>query len=153
MARYIRKTNGGNDDLYKRMLSEDKFYQECVQMYKNVVSHFFGAKEEIWLLLFMNLVYNLKYVILAHEFGRTKGALHSHSGGITDKEADIVTNKIGVVISDLSHHLVAAVDALDEYISSVYSAEEHEASFGCSPVLYCDYKALEKREKLCNLTE
>ena len=25
--------------------------------------------------------------------------------------------------------------------------------FRCSPVLYCDYKALKKREKFCNLTE
>jgi hypothetical protein len=49
--------------------------------------------------------------------------------------------------------VVAAVDALDEYISSVYTDEEHEASFGHSHVLYCDYKALKKREKFYNLTE
>eukprot|EP00957_Ditylum_brightwellii_P072433 5504772-Ditylum_brightwellii.AAC.1 len=54
---------------------------------------------------------------------------------------------------DLAHQVVAAVDALDNYISSVYTAEEHEASFGCSSVLYCDYKALKKSEKCCNLTE
>eukprot|EP00957_Ditylum_brightwellii_P135788 10356812-Ditylum_brightwellii.AAC.1 len=101
----------------------------------------------------MNPVYNLKYVILAHEFGKTKGTFHSHFGGITDKKDDTVSNKIGVVICDLVHQVVAAVDALDEYISSVYSAEEHEASFGCSPVFYCDYKALKKREKFFNLTE
>ena len=116
-----------------------------IQKYKNAVSHLFGAKEEIWLSLFMNLVHNLKYVILAHEFGKTKGMLHSHSGGITDNEADMVTNEIGVVISDLACQVAATVDVLDEYISSVYLAEEHEASFGHSPVLYCDYKALEKR--------
>eukprot|EP00957_Ditylum_brightwellii_P153736 11701194-Ditylum_brightwellii.AAC.1 len=124
-----------------------------IQKYKNAVSHLFGAKEEIWLTLFMNLVHNLKYVILAHKFGKPKDTMHSHSGGITDKDADTVTNKIGVAVSNLAHQVVAAVDVLDEYISSVYSAEEHEASFGHSPVLYCTYKALEKREKFCNLTE
>eukprot|EP00957_Ditylum_brightwellii_P043196 3273246-Ditylum_brightwellii.AAC.1 len=41
--------------------------------------------------------------------------------------------------------MVAAVDALDECILSVYSEKEHEEPFGCSPVLYCDYKAFEKR--------
>eukprot|EP00957_Ditylum_brightwellii_P069295 5260761-Ditylum_brightwellii.AAC.1 len=56
-------------------------------------------------------------------------------------------------MSDLAHQVVAAVDILDEYISSIYSEEDHEASFGCSPALYCDYKTLEKREKFCNLTE
>eukprot|EP00957_Ditylum_brightwellii_P157674 12001295-Ditylum_brightwellii.AAC.1 len=153
MARYVRKINGGDDDLYDLVLSGDNFYQECVQKYKNVLSHFFGAKEEIWLSLFMNPVYNLKYVIFAKEFGKTEGKLYSHSGGITDKKADTVSNKIGVIICDLVHQVVAAVDALDEYISSVYSVEEYEASFGCSPILYCDYKALKKREKNCNPTE
>eukprot|EP00957_Ditylum_brightwellii_P068480 5198943-Ditylum_brightwellii.AAC.1 len=72
-------------------------------------------------------------LFLYKKFGKTKGTPHSHSGVITDKKADMVTNKIGIVISDLAHQAVAAVDALDEYISSVYSAEEHETSFGCSP--------------------
>eukprot|EP00957_Ditylum_brightwellii_P087472 6658909-Ditylum_brightwellii.AAC.1 len=79
--------------------------------------------------------------------------LHSHFGGITDKKADTVSNKIGVVICNLAHQVVAAVDALDEYISSVYTVEEHEASFGHSPVLCCDYKTIKKKEKFCNLTE
>eukprot|EP00957_Ditylum_brightwellii_P013557 1022407-Ditylum_brightwellii.AAC.1 len=73
----------------------------------------------------MNPVYNLKYVILVHEFGKSKGTLHSHSGGIADKKPDVVTNKIGVIISDLAHQVAAEVDALDEYISSVHLAEEH----------------------------
>eukprot|EP00957_Ditylum_brightwellii_P208808 15359003-Ditylum_brightwellii.AAC.1 len=47
MARYVRKIKDGNEDLYDHVLSEDKFYQDCIQKYKNVVSHFFGAKEEI----------------------------------------------------------------------------------------------------------
>eukprot|EP00957_Ditylum_brightwellii_P210764 15365362-Ditylum_brightwellii.AAC.1 len=101
----------------------------------------------------MNSLHNLKYDSLVHEFRKTKCKLHSHSGGITDKEADTVKNKIGVVISDLAHQIVAVVDALDEYTSSVYLADEHETTFGCSPMLYCDYKALEKREKFCNLTK
>eukprot|EP00957_Ditylum_brightwellii_P189235 14403754-Ditylum_brightwellii.AAC.1 len=54
---------------------------------------------------------------------------------------------MGVVKCDLAHQLLAAVDALDEYMSSVYTAEEHKASFGHSPMLYCDYKTLKKREK------
>eukprot|EP00957_Ditylum_brightwellii_P191346 14569119-Ditylum_brightwellii.AAC.1 len=111
MARYVMKINDGNEDLYDHVLSENKFYQECVQKYKNTVSHSFGAKEEIWLSLFMNPVYNLEYVILAHEFGKTKG----------------------VVICNLAYQVVATVDTLDEYTSSVYTVEEHEASFGHSP--------------------
>eukprot|EP00957_Ditylum_brightwellii_P171377 13047037-Ditylum_brightwellii.AAC.1 len=70
----------------------------------------------------MNPVYNLIYVILAHEFGKTKGTLHSHSSGITDKKADTVSNKIDVVICDLALQVVAAVDALDKCISPVYTA-------------------------------
>ena len=101
----------------------------------------------------MNPVYILIYVIFAHEFGNTKGTLHSHSSVITDKKSDTVSNKIGVVICDLAHQVVAAVDALDKYISSVYTAEENEASFGGSHVLYCNYKALKKREKFYNLTK
>eukprot|EP00957_Ditylum_brightwellii_P096477 7348174-Ditylum_brightwellii.AAC.1 len=101
----------------------------------------------------MNPVYYLKYVILAHEFGKSKGSLHSHSGGITNGTLDIVSSKIGDIISELAHQVVAAVDALDKYILSVYFSDKHESSFGHSPLLYCDFKALEKRENFCDLTE
>eukprot|EP00957_Ditylum_brightwellii_P052681 3993780-Ditylum_brightwellii.AAC.1 len=47
-----------------------------------------------------------------------KSYLPTNSGVITGKEADMAMNKIGVAMSDLAHQAIAAVDALDEYISS-----------------------------------
>eukprot|EP00957_Ditylum_brightwellii_P212110 15366976-Ditylum_brightwellii.AAC.1 len=86
--------------------------------------------------------------------GQDKVALHTDDINTTIIAEEFLNEwDNGVVICDLTHQVVATVDALGEYMSSVYTAQGHESSFEHPHVLCCNYKALKKREKVFNLTE
>ena len=62
-----------------KIMTNDKAFVEAVQTYKNVVTHYFAAKTEIWMALFMSPVFGVDGGNLAMEFAKSRGCIHFHS--------------------------------------------------------------------------
>ena len=62
-----------------QIMTDDKAFVDAVQTYKNVVTHYFAAKTEIWMALFMSPVFGVDGGNLAMEFAKSRGCIHFHS--------------------------------------------------------------------------
>ena len=62
-----------------KIMTDDKAFVEAVQTYKNIVTHYFAAKTEIWMALFMSPVFGVDGGNLAMEFAKSRGCIHFHS--------------------------------------------------------------------------
>ena len=60
-------------------LTNDADFVKAVQKYKHVVTHYFAAKTEIWMALFMKEVYGVTGGNLSNEFAPSRGCIHFHS--------------------------------------------------------------------------
>ena len=67
MSSYISKLDT-NTDLHVEMMYNDSKFAVAVQLYPHVVTHYFATKTEIWISLFMMVLYGLKDVSTGYEF-------------------------------------------------------------------------------------
>ena len=83
LATYVLTlTNRSPDRAIERaieIMTNDKAFVEAVQTYKNVVTHYFASKTEIWMALFMSPVFGVDGGNLAMEFAKSRGCIHFHS--------------------------------------------------------------------------
>eukprot|EP00957_Ditylum_brightwellii_P078941 6002549-Ditylum_brightwellii.AAC.1 len=68
----------------------------------------------------MKPVYELVGCILTHEFGKSRCAIHFHSYGISNPGDDMVSDRYGEILADVTNYTVHAVNVLDKFIASVY---------------------------------
>ena len=54
------------------IMTDDTAFVDAVQMYKNVVTHYFAAKTEIWMALFMKPVFGVTGRSLENEFAKSR---------------------------------------------------------------------------------
>eukprot|EP00957_Ditylum_brightwellii_P133136 10150850-Ditylum_brightwellii.AAC.1 len=126
--------NGGNSEKYNEVISSVKKFQECVNKYKHVVSHYYGAKEEFWLALFMNPVYNVWDLVLVHEFGSMRGSLHPHHSDTVEHNDDSCMNEICEILADLADDIVEAVSKLEDFIGANYIHTKHFPKYNVNPL-------------------
>lgn len=94
-------------------LTSDSVFASCMNSYKQVVTHFFACKFEMWLSNFMAPVFGIDDFEHNYEFAKTRGAIHAHGAGTASgpayDEMDKYLSGAGVRFSQILAHV-------DEYI-------------------------------------
>ncbi|KAL7526201.1 hypothetical protein ACHAXR_003700, partial [Thalassiosira sp. AJA248-18] len=75
LSKYTKYLTNFPADLPDRILTEQSDFTAAVQSYKQVVTHYFASKLEIWFTLFMNMkpVMGVDQTTLSKEFAPTRG--------------------------------------------------------------------------------
>ena len=77
MARYVAKIT--NDaDMEQNIMVENAAWAQSIHKYKNVVTHYFACKLELWIICFLVPVLNLRPINETKEFGSSRGAILSY---------------------------------------------------------------------------
>ena len=71
---FIESTTNGN-----HVEDDGPFFREKMQQYKQLVTHFFAAKTEIWFDTFLVYIFGLREFDLRFEFAKSRGAIHFHA--------------------------------------------------------------------------
>ena len=138
MASYVSAIKGGCKKSYQDIMNDNKLFQDSVHSYKNVVTNYYAAKEELWLSSFMNPVYDVVDIMISHEFGKSRGAIHGHGAALCAKKNDSLTQNISNILADLADDTVKAVMRLDEFIENTYVNIRNEIS----PLVILDKDAM-----------
>ena len=77
LSSYIRNLDI-DTDLHRTMMVDDAKFALAVQIYPQVVTHFFAAKTEMWLTLVMKPLFGVTEVGRAYENAGGRGAIHTH---------------------------------------------------------------------------
>ena len=75
-----------NTTLHDDMMTDDSKFAQAVQLYPQVVTHFFAAKTELWLTQVMKPLYGLEEVASKNEHAGGRGAIHFHLLGLMKSE-------------------------------------------------------------------
>ena len=93
MAKYVAKIT--NDvDMERKIMDDRAAWAQSIHKYKNVVTHYFACKLELWIICFLVPVLNLKHINETKEFGSSRGAIHTHMIGYTDSKGDKAIDQI-----------------------------------------------------------
>ena len=150
MAKYMKAIKNESEEMFERIMSDDAFFHDAVYKYKNIVTNYYAAKEEIWLGTFLHPVYGVVDVILTHEFGKSRGAIHGHSVEYCKKELDGLAEIVSEILADLADDTVKAVELLDSFIASVYDPTIHGMKYPENPKDVISSQSLKVRERFCN---
>ena len=131
-----------------KIMTDDKAFVEAVQTYKNVVTHYFAAKTEIWMALFMSPVFGVDGGNLAMEFAKSRGCIHFHSVLQAAHRALRVGNDelraYAKTISD-------SMKTIDQFIDGQWTTD-HDKEFPTRPSKVFNQTGLELRERFCDKT-
>ena len=133
----------------RKIMTDDAAFVKAVQKYKHVVTHYFAAKTEIWMALFMKEVYGVTGGNLAHEFAPSRGCIHFHSVLQASHRALRLTGK------ELRKYACDVGDALkivDNYIEDEYG-DGHHAEFPTRPDSVFSPHGLGLRKAFCKKTD
>ena len=133
----------------RKIMTNDADFVKAVQKYKHVVTHYFAAKTEIWMALFMKEVYGVTGGNLANEFAPSRGCIHFHA---VLQAANRALRLTGKEIRKYARNVADALKVVDEFIEDEYG-EEHHAEFPTRPDSVYSPHGLELRETFCNKTD
>jgi hypothetical protein len=111
--------SGGNSNA---TLPDDIAFSKHSQTYKNIVTHYFASKLEIWYTLVLKPVLGLDLVTLVHEFQTGRGAIHSHVFAYSSDQQ--WTKDIKAALHTYAIHITNALRELDAYIESFATHEQ-----------------------------
>jgi len=144
LARYAAQVES-RPQAEEEIMNDSTAFHRAAQNYKPVVTHFFMAKLETWIITYLCPVLGLSHATGTIEFGTTRGAIHSHILGIIQsKVADFVDGVLGQYADDVCN----AMTKLDEAIRN-----EYHASHGPNPLERAGKspaEVMEARRKWCN---
>jgi len=106
--------SGGNST--NANVSDDIAFSKQSQTYKNIVTHYFASKLEIWYTLVLKPVLGIDLVTLVHEFQTGRGAIHSHVFAYSSDQQ--WTKDIKAALHTYAIHITNVLLALDAYIES-----------------------------------
>ena len=121
LYKYVKALFNVNKGYAESILNDDSVFQEAVQMYKHVVTHYLASKMELWMILFMHPVFGVTGGNLTYEFAKSRGMIHYHSILRSKHPALTVCND---ALCDLAISISNAVDTLHEFINSKYTPSE-----------------------------
>ena len=98
LSKYISIIRSKNDG--ELLLTDDKVFHKAVQTCKNIVTHYFSFKQEVWMREVISPIYEIHHYTEAKEFAKGRGAIHSHGNaygnGSTYIGLDYELAKIGL---------------------------------------------------------
>jgi hypothetical protein len=68
------------------VLNSDNAFSKAAHTYKNVVTHYFASKVEVWYALVLYPLLGIDLAMLVHEFQTSRGAIHCHVSGYSSHE-------------------------------------------------------------------
>jgi hypothetical protein len=91
--------------LEEQILSNRAEWAQFVHRYNTVGTHFFVCKLEVWFADFCVAVLGLENVCGSNEFGKTRGAIHTHILVHNSFEADSLIGTVMVewALTDMQH--------------------------------------------------
>eukprot|EP00957_Ditylum_brightwellii_P068937 5232494-Ditylum_brightwellii.AAC.1 len=90
---------------------------------------------------------------MSHEFGKTRGSIHSHLIGNTDGEEDGYTEQIGHIFADLSDGVVAVLLILKTSIEDNHIERKHSKKCDSNPLNTCGRQVSIEYEETIKLAE
>jgi hypothetical protein len=110
-----RTSNGEN------VLESDAVFSKAAHTYKNIVTHYFASKIEVWYALILKPLFGIDMGLLVHEFQTGRGAIHCHVAAYSNHESTWQT------INDaLFNFSVAIHDALVDLDMFIYITASEE---------------------------
>jgi hypothetical protein len=107
------------------ILNNDAIFSKHSHTYKNVVTHYFAAKVELWYTLVLQPLLGIDICTLVHEFQSSRGAIHSHCLSYAPEQP---WNKaITSALHKYAMHVHSCLNTLDAYILRHASEEEVSA--------------------------
>ena len=107
----------------KDIMTNNAAFVTAVQSYKHVVTHYFIAKTEIWMALYMKPVFGVRGGNLANKFASSRGAIHFHS------VLQAIPKALNIGGEELRTYAESIKDALlcvNAYIEDEYLSVHHE---------------------------
>lgn len=109
LAKYAQKVTG-DEDIYDAILTSNEAFHNAVAKYKNVVTHFFAFKNEMWICTILKNAYGVHDVFGVYEFAKGRGAIHTHfaafSSLLSDEEIDAILLALACEIYDAFNDLI-----------------------------------------------
>ena len=131
------------------IMTDDSAFVEAVQTYKNVVTHYFAAKTEIWMALFMSPVFGVEGGNLSMEFAKSRGCIHFHSV----LQAAHRALRIGSdELRNYAKTISESMKTIDQFIDGHWTSQ-HNAEFPTRPSKVYSQAGLELRERFCSKTQ
>ena len=123
MSQLINKSKEDARAAATDILDNNSAFVRAVQTYKNVVTHYFAAKTEIWMALYMKPVFGVTGGNLANKFAVSRGAIHFHS------VLQAIPKALNIGGEELRTYAESIKDALlcvNAYIEDEYLSVHHE---------------------------
>ena len=132
----------------RTIMTNDADFVKAVQKYKHVVTHYFAAKTEIWMALFMKEVYGVTGGNLSNKFAPSRGCIHFHS---VLQAAHRALRLAGKELRKYANDVAEALKLVDKFIEDEYGDRYH-AEFPTRPDTVFSPHGLELRKLFCNKT-
>ena len=153
LSKYTAKLTSLPPDYSDMILVDDATFNDAVQKYKHVVTHYLAAKMEIWMALFMKPVYNVDGGLLTFEFAKTRGAIHFHSL-LTQSKNTPLLKKMPPVLKELASEINDGMQEMNDWIKDNFCELKHSEKFKERPdTVFTSKEGESVREQFCKLSD
>ncbi|KAL7537702.1 hypothetical protein ACHAXR_008006, partial [Thalassiosira sp. AJA248-18] len=149
LSKYTKNLTNVPEDLPDRILTDQSAFTAAVQSYKQIVTHYFASKLEIWFALFMKPVMGVDQTTLSKEFAPTRGGIHTHS---TNTSSHPAVAKFQEYLRDYAESADNAFQLVNQFIENTYSSTLHAGDFPTQPHTVFHNKSHEARKEFCSKT-
>jgi hypothetical protein len=134
-----RTSNGEN------VLESDAAFSKAAHTYKNIVTHYFASKIEVWYALILKPLFGIDMALLVHEFQTGRGAIHCPVAAYSNHDSTWQT-----ITDALFNFSIAIHDTLVDLDMFIYITASEEQLIGLKIHDACG--GTSRRQKFLQLT-